>query len=172
MLDPLIRSPPGQNVDAALAASLARAAGARLDQVVGTHPLRPAFLHRVRLEKVRHQAAVDGRGIDPWHLAAVLEGFRLRTDGALRIIDRGTVLDAARHALGLHQWRLVAPDFDQEGVIQRAEKCLAAQARATPLLAAAQGIRTWIENGAARPPIRAALIRFWTREKSSARPCR
>jgi hypothetical protein len=157
----LLRVPP-LALDTALATSLARAAAAfgRLDQALGNHPLRPAFLHRARLDAVRRQAAVDGQAIDPWHLAAVLEGLRLRIDGALRIVDRG----AARHALELHQW-LVAPDFDQEGDVQQAEKCLAAQTRVTPLLAAAHGIRTWIENGGARPPIRAALIRFWTKHR-------
>jgi hypothetical protein len=43
------------------------------------------------LEAVRRQAAVDGQAIDPWHLAAVLEGLRLRMDHALRIIDRGMI---------------------------------------------------------------------------------
>ena len=169
MLDSLLRPPPGQNVDPALAASLARAAAAfaRFDQALGNHPLRPAFLHRARLDAVRRQAAVDGLAIDPWHLAAVLEGFRLRMDGALRIIDRGAILDAARHALELHQW-LTTPDFDQEGEVQRAERCLAAQAGGTPLLAAAHGLRQWIDgdgNGGARPPIRAALIRFWVKQR-------
>jgi hypothetical protein len=32
-------------------------------------------------------------------------------DGALRIIDRGLILDATRQALDLHQW-LTASDFD------------------------------------------------------------
>ena len=80
---------------------------------------------------MRRQAAVDGLVIDPWHLAAVLEGFRLRMDGALRIIDRGAILAAARHALDLHQW-LVAPDFDQEGAVQRAEQVLARPPRPAP----------------------------------------
>ena len=108
-----VQPPP---LDPALAGALACAAGAfaRLDQALAGHPLLPAFLHRARLEAVRRQAAVDGKAIDPWHLAAVLEGLRLRMDGALRIIDRGAILAAARHALDLHQW-LVAPDFDQEG---------------------------------------------------------
>jgi hypothetical protein len=168
MIETLLRPSPAA-IDPALAASLARAAAAfaRLDQALGSHPLRQAFLYRARLDAVRRQAAVDGLAIDPWHLAAVLEGFRLRMDGALRIIDRGAVLDAARHALDLHQW-LVAPDFDQEGDVQQAERCLAAQAGGTPLLAAAHGMRQWIDGdgqGGARPPIRAALIRFWTREK-------
>jgi hypothetical protein len=168
MIETLLRPSPAA-IDPALAASLARAAAAfaRLDQALGSHPLRQAFLYRARLDAVRRQTAVDGLAIDPWHLAAVLEGFRLRMDGALRIIDRGAVLDAARHALDLHQW-LVAPDFDQEGDVQQAERCLAAQAGGTPLLAAAHGMRQWIDGdgqGGARPPIRAALIRFWTREK-------
>ena len=149
-----------------------------------SHPLLPAFLHRARLDAVRRQAAVDGQAIDPWHLAAVLEGFRLRMDGALRIIDRGAILAAARHALDLHQW-LVAPDFDQEGDVQRAEQVLAdaAASGATPLLAAATGLHAWLggdghggsagdhgggdgrSGGGARPPIRAALVRFWVTQR-------
>ena len=71
--------------DAAVAAGLARAAGAiaRLDQALAFHPLRPAVLYRARLEAARRAAAVDGTGIDPWHLAAVLEGLRLRMDPSL-----------------------------------------------------------------------------------------
>ncbi len=181
MRETLLRPAPGKkDLDPALAGALAQAAAAlaRLDQALVGHPLVPAFLHRARLEAVRRQAAVDGQAIDPWHLAAVLEGFRLRMDGALRIIDRGAILAAARHALELHQW-LVAPDFDQEGAIQQAEKRLAAAASgATPLLAAATGLHTWLGGdgrndgdgssagdgyggGGARPPIRAALVRFW-----------
>ena len=67
------------------------------------HPLQTAFLYRARLESVRRQALVDGHGIDPWHLAAVLEGLRLHMDHALRIIDRGQIFEAARTALTLHQ---------------------------------------------------------------------
>jgi hypothetical protein len=112
---------------------------------------------------VRLQAAVDGQAIDPWHLAALLEGLRLRMDHALRIIDRGAIFEAARHALALHQW-LASPDFDQEGEVQRAERVLAAAA-GTPLLAAASGFHAWIEAGGARPPLRAALVRHWTRHR-------
>jgi hypothetical protein len=176
MIDALLRPPGAKNdLDPALAGALAQAAAAlaRLDQALAGHPLRPAHLHRARLDAVRRQAAVDGQLIDPWHLAAVLEGFRLRMDGALRIIDRGAILAAARHALDLHQW-LVAPDFDQEGAVQRAAQVLAAAAAtgATPLLAAATGLHAWLGGnghgdgsrhggGGARPPIRAALVRFW-----------
>lgn len=160
-------APPSAAEPAVFAGALAQAAAsiARLDQALDTHPLRPAFLYRARLDAVRRQAGVDGQAIDPWHLAAVLEGLRLRMDHALRIIDRGTIFAAARHALHLHQW-LVAPDFDQEGAIQRAETALAAaDAGTTPLLAAASGVRAWLERGGERAPMRAALIRHWTRHR-------
>ncbi len=52
-------------------------------------PLRTAFLYRARLKAVRRQTSVDRHGIDPWHLAALVEGLRLRMDHALRIVDRG-----------------------------------------------------------------------------------
>jgi hypothetical protein len=145
--------------------ALARAAAAfaRLDQAAANHPLRPALLYRTRLEAVRRQAAADGQAIDPWHLAASLEGLRLRMDHALRVIDRGVIFEAARHALDQYQW-LVGPDFDQEGEVQRAETLLAAQA-GTPLLAAAAGLRQWIDAGAGRPPLRSALVRFWVRQR-------
>ena len=191
MLETLLRPALGKNPALAGALAQAAAAIARLDQALAGHQLLPAFLHRARLEAVRRQAAVDGLVIDPWHLAAVLEGCRLRMDGALRIIDRGAILAAARHALDLHQW-LVAPDFDQEGDVQRAAQVLAAAAAsgATPLLAAATGLHTWLGGdgrsgghghtggdgdgdgrsgghggGGARPPIRAALVRFWVTQR-------
>jgi len=146
-----------------LAHPLTRAAGAmaRLDEVAASHPLRPAFLYRTRLDAVRRQAAVDGMAIDPWHLAAILEGLRLRMDGALRIIDRGAIFDAARHALLQHQW-LTEPNFDQEEIVHQAEAVLAtAGVGQTPLLAAADGIRAWIDRGGDRPPARSALVRYW-----------
>jgi hypothetical protein len=152
-------------VDPTLAGTLERTsrAIARLDQALDGHPLLPAFLYRARLEAVRRQAAVDGLLIDPWHLAAVLEGLRLRMDHAMRIIDRGVIFDAARHALTLHQW-LTVPDFDQEGEVQQAEAALSTpEARVSPLLSVALGVHAWLDRGGARPPIRAALVRFWTR---------
>ena len=154
-------------IDPALAGTLERAsrAIARLDQALDGHPLLPAFLYRVRLEAVRRQAAVDGQLIDPWHLAAVLEGLRLRMDHAMRIIDRGVIFDAARHALTLHQW-LTVPDFDQEGEVKQAEAALATpEARLSPLLSAALGVHAWLDQERPRPPIRAALVRYWTRHR-------
>jgi hypothetical protein len=155
------------HIDPVLVGSLERAsrAIARLDQALDGHPLLPAFLYRTRLEAVRRQAAVDGQLIDPWHLAAVLEGLRLRMDHAMRIIDRGVIFDAARHALTLHQW-LTVPDFDQEGEVQQAETALVTpEARVSPLLAAALGVHAWLDRGGTRPPIRAALVRYWTRHR-------
>lgn len=156
------------SVDPVFAGAVAAAAAAiaRLDEALAAHPLRPAVLHRARIEAVRRQAAVDGRLIDPWHLAAVLEGLRLRMDGALRLIDRGAVLDAARHALALHGW-LAAPDRDAEAAIRQASRQLAEcdGAAGTPLLAAALGTHAWLAADGARPPIRAALVRHWTRHR-------
>src|SRR5262252_3739992 len=113
-------------VQADATASLARAAAAfaRLDQALSGHPLLPAFLYRARLDAIRRQAAVDGHMIDPWHLAALIEGLRLRMDHELRVVDRGEIFGAARQAFDLHQW-LTAPDFDQEGAVQRAAAALA-----------------------------------------------
>ncbi len=71
-------SPP--RLPMALAGELEHAAGmiARLDSALRAHPLAPAWAWRARLDSIRRQAAVDGRAIDPWHLAALIEGVRLR----------------------------------------------------------------------------------------------
>jgi len=71
-------------------------------------------------------------------------------DGALRIIDRGMILDAAHHALGLHQW-ITAPDFDQEGEVQRAERALTSTSGGSPLLSAASSVHAWLHQGGTRP---------------------
>lgn len=64
----------------AIAISLEHAAGAvaRLDSALSGHPLATAWSWRARLEAIRRQAAVDGQAIDPWHLAALIEGVRFR----------------------------------------------------------------------------------------------
>ena len=163
MLERWLPGPPDRPPDPSAALAQAAVAIGRLDQALSGHPLQRAFLYRIRLEAVRRQAAVDGQAIDPWHLAALLEGLRLRMDQALRIIDRSMIFAAARHALTLHQW-LAEPDFDQEGEIRRAEAALAAQPGATtPLLAAARSFHHWIDAGGARAPMRAALVRYWAR---------
>jgi hypothetical protein len=164
-LSRMLRTEPADPMILAAALAGAASAIARLDQALASHPLANAFLYRARLESVRQQAAVDGQLIDPWHLAATLEGLRLRMDPYLRIIDRGIILDRAGAALALHQW-IVEPDFDQEGEVQRAEAVLAMQpASLPPLIAAAKGLRAWSESGEARPAMRSALIRFWRKRQ-------
>lgn len=150
-------------VSATLLEALEGAAGAiaRLDQALDNHPLRTAFLYRARLEAVRRQASVDGHGIDPWHLAAVLEGLRLRMDHALRIVDRGQIFEAARSALTLHQW-IVEPSFDQEGEIQEAERHLAT---AAGLVGVGEALWSWLDSGRTRPAVRGALVRFWAKNR-------
>ncbi len=158
---------PLPNAGSEITGTLERAAAAiaRLDQALASHPLLPAFLHRARLEAVRRQAAVDGQVIDPWHLAAVLEGLRLRMDGALRIVDRGAIFDAARHALALHRW-ITTPDLDEEGLVQQAAAALDQPgAPGTPLLSAAWSAHAWLDAGGGRAPLRAALIRHWRRHR-------
>ena len=164
MLDLLLQTSAAQpSPPLPLTAALANAAATcgRLDQVAQSHPLRPALLFRARLEAVRRMAAADGQAIDPWHLAALLEGLRLRMDSELRIIDRGQIFAAARHALGLHRW-LVDPDFDQEGEIQRAAAHLHAEAdHGGTLLTAGVAVHRWLDAGGARAPLRTALVRHW-----------
>jgi hypothetical protein len=81
-------------------------------------------------------------------------------------INRGVIIAAARHALSLHQW-IVAPDFDQEGAVQQAERHLAGftATAGTPLLATAHGLQAWLVGGGARAPIRSALVRAWVRHR-------
>jgi len=167
MLDTLLKTPTTSALDPTLAGALERAAASfgRLDQALSNHPLLPAFVYRARLEACRRQSAVDGKSIDPWHLAAVLEGLKLRMEGAMRIIDRAMILDAADYALAQHQW-LTAPDFDQEGEVQEAAKTLqVSAAAAAPLLTAAHAMHAWLSHGGARAPFRAALIRYWRQHR-------
>jgi hypothetical protein len=158
-------SPGLRPPDPALLQALARAAAAvaRLDQASHRHPLLPALLHRARLAAVRRQAAVDGLLIDPWHLAALIEGLRpRRLSGARSLAEAGAVFEAGRAALTLHRW-LTAPDFDEEGAVQTAFQALRdGAASGVTLLDAATSAWRWLEAGGARAPLRAALVRHWT----------
>jgi hypothetical protein len=147
----------------------AAASIARLDQALAGHVLAPALLYRARLEAVRRHAAVDGHGINPWHLAAMLEGLRPRMDLSLSLLDRGTIFEAARYACREYRW-LVLPDDDHEQRIQAAETELIAAPGATPLLAAARGLHAWIDRGGERQAGRAALIRFWGQRRLLREP--
>jgi hypothetical protein len=147
---------------APLAGKLEHAAGAiaRLDTLLTGHPLAAAWGWRSRLDAVRRQAAADGRLIDPWHLAAVIEGVRFRMDGAITIIDRGALFDAARHAFALWGW-FARPDTEQTQAIEQAAAALTEAHSASPLLGAAKAVRLWLDHGGERPPLRTALARHW-----------
>jgi len=144
--------------------SLAHAAAAlaRLDQASTNHPLLPALLHRARLDAVCRQAATHGLLIDPWHLAALIEGLRpRRMTGAVSLAEAGGVFEAGRAALTLHRW-LTAPDADEEDQVRVALTGLQADAATgVTLLDAAAATWRWLEAGGSRAPLRAGLVRHW-----------
>jgi hypothetical protein len=156
-----------------IAAALERAAGAiaRLDGALASHPLAPAWAYRARLDAVRRQAAVDGKAIDPWHLAALIEGVRLRVDHVPPMLERGLLFAAASHAFGLYRW-FVGPDPAQQDAISAAATHLEAAADGhSPLLGAALAVHAWLDRGGDRPPLRAALVGYWQRRGVTALPC-
>lgn len=161
MIAPTRSTPPA---DPKLLKALARAAAAlaRLDQASHQHPLLPALLHRARLEAVCQQAATDGLLIDPWHLAALIEGLRpRRMAGAQSLVEAGQVFEAGRSALALHRW-LTAPDLSEEDAVQAALAALRADgSTGVVLLDSAGDAWRWLEGGGARAPLRAALPRHW-----------
>src|SRR6201987_2611770 len=157
----------------ALAVPLDRAAPgvARLDMALVGHPLAAAWAYRARLDAVRRQAAADGMMIDPWHLAALVEGVRLRLDPGAPLIDRGAIFDAARYALALYRW-YSWPDDAQQAAISAAAAHLTTVADShAPLLGAAYANHVWLDRGGDRPPMRAALARYWVDRSVTARPC-
>jgi hypothetical protein len=164
---------PPPRLPMALAGALEHAAGmiARLDMALASHPLRPAWAWRARLDAIGRQAAVDGKAIDPWHLAALIEGVRLRLDHTPVLIDRGILFAAAHHAFGLYRWFAV-PDETQRAAIGVAADHLETVGTAqSPLLGAALGVHAWLDQGGARPPLRTALALYWQRRRVSALPC-
>jgi hypothetical protein len=164
-------SPP--RLPVALAGALEHAAGriARLDSALATHPLRPAWAWRARLDAIRRQAAVDGKAIDPWHLAALIEGVRFRLDHMPVMLDRGLLFAAARHAFDLYRW-FSAPDEAQRAAIRQAADHLQTAGGAySPLLGAALAIHAWLDQGGERPPLRAALAVYWRARGVTALPC-
>jgi hypothetical protein len=157
----------------ALAAALEHAARAvaRLDSALARHPLAPAWAWRARLDAVRRQATVDGRAIDSWHLAALIEGVRFRLGGSPALIDRGAVFAAAHHAFALYRW-FSGPDEAQQATIAEAAACLDSVAGGhTPLLGAAFGVHAWLDRGGERPPLRAALAAYWVQRGVTPLPC-
>ena len=155
-----------------LAAALERAAGAiaRLDSAIAHHPLAPAWRYRALLEAIRRQSAVDGQIIDPWHLAALIEGVRFRLD-APAMIDRGVVFAAAHHAFGLYRW-FVKPDQARRAAIAEAAAHLEGVGdTASTLLGAALVTHSWLDKGGERAPLRAALPHYWVRRRIISSAC-
>jgi hypothetical protein len=164
---------PPPRLAAALAGNLERAAGmiARLDAALAFHPLRPAWVWRARLDAIRRQAAVDGKAIDPWHLAALIEGVRLRVDHLPPLLERGLLFAAARHAFDLYHW-FVKPDRARQEAIGIAAAHLEGVAGGqSPLHGAALGVHAWLDRGGERPPLRAALVQYWMKRGVTALPC-
>lgn len=161
-VSPTAGATPALPLGNALLAPLERAAGAlaRLDAALDTHPLAPAWLYRARLDAVRREAAVDGQLIEPWHLAAVIEGVRFRLTGETPL-DRGVTFAAARHAFDLYRWH-VHPDKDrQHQVLDAALHLKDASAPHSALVGAALGVHSWLDRGGGRAPMRAALAHYW-----------
>jgi hypothetical protein len=91
--------------------------------------------------------------------------LQLRVPDGLRTIERGAIIDAARTAFTLHQW-ISAPEFDEEDEVRWALTTLVTvPLRDAPLLAAALGGWEWLQKDGTRPPLRAALIRFWVQNR-------
>jgi hypothetical protein len=133
----------------------------RLGAALDSHPLAAAWVYRARLEAARREAAVDGQLIDPWHLAALIEGVRFRMIGETSL-DRGMVFTAARHALDLYRWRVRPGEARQEEIARAAASLQAAAAPYSPLVGAAMGVSSWLDSGGARGAIRAALGTYWS----------
>ena len=168
--DPWLES-KGSAGDRAASLERAAAAVARLDAALASHPLAAAWAYRARLDAVRRQAAADGMMIDPWSLAALIEGVRLRLDPAARLSDRGAIFAAARHAFALYRW-FSAPDESQRAAIGTATAYLATIADShAPLVGAALAVHAWLNQGGERPPLRAALAWYWVDRGVTALPC-
>lgn len=157
----------GISLDRALLGAVEGAAQnlGRLAQIANQHPLAPALLYRSRMIAIQDQSSVDGMRINPWHLAAILEGLRLRMDPSLSPFERGSILEAARYALGLHQW-MVSPDEEQEAEIKQAEIFLQDRTHHTaPIATIADAAHGWLDHGGSRAALRGAMVRYWMRHK-------
>ena len=131
-----------------------------LDQQLRRHPLREAVLFRVRLEAARQCAAVDGFLIDPWQLAASLEGLRPRIRGQ-DVYERGSEVDALRYAFEQYQWLARASASQEERIAEALSSMTLPVGRMGVLWGSALAFREWIEAGEARAPFRGALVRLW-----------
>lgn len=134
-----------------------------LDQQLRRHPLREAVLFRARLEAARQCAAVDGFLIDPWQLAASLEGLRPRIRGQ-DVYERGSEVDALRYAFEQYQWLARSSESREEQITEALSRAALPVGPLGVLWGSALAFREWIEAGEARAPFRGALVRLWQTE--------
>lgn len=132
----------------------------QLDQQIHRHPLRDVILFRSRLEAARNCAAVDGYLVDPWHLAAVLEGLRPRIRGQ-NVFERGTEIDAARAAFTQYQWLARPTGLQKKAIAQARVMAQPLTQGIGPFLGSAMAFRQWVEAGESRAPFRGALMEVW-----------
>jgi hypothetical protein len=92
-----------------------------------------------------------------------------RLAGARSIAEARAVFEAGPTALAHHRW-LTAPAPDQEGEIRDALQVLhAGGATGVPPLDATRRAWHWLDRGGGvRPPLRAALLRFWEGDRQPA----
>ncbi|ACJ01096.1 hypothetical protein [Rhodospirillum centenum] len=171
----------------ALLSSLARpleqavAAVARLDGALIGCPLLPAWHFRVRIAAAVTQAGLDGIRVDPARLGAAALGLRPEAPAALGATgpaESSRDGGATAHALRLLHWSAPARSdsaagdgetgADADGPTgERIAAALAGLDRDAgempTLIAAALGLRRWIERGGERPALWAALPRFLMR---------
>ena len=87
------------------------------------------------------------------------------------MFERGLLFAAAQYALALYRW-YVQPDRAQQDAISAAVAHLEAGADGqSPLFGAALAAHAWLDRGSARPPLRAALVRYWLGRGLTALPC-
>ncbi len=158
-----IERPAARPDDVASALTRTALAFGALDQQLRRHPLREAVLFRARLEAARQCAAVDGFLIDPWQLAASLEGLRPRIRGQ-DVYERGSEVDALRYAFEQYQWLARASASQEERMTEALGRAALPVGRLGVLWGSALAFREWIEAGETRAPFRGALVRLWQKE--------
>ena len=143
-----MRAAPGMfDQFAALSGALEQAAPiARLDALLTGHPLAAAWLWRIRLDAVRHSRRMRRARDRPLAYGPGCRDHRSRYD----LRGRPPRVWAVA---------LVRPARTQ--AIEHATAALSASGHASPLIAAAFGVRAWLDDDGDRPALRAALAQHW-----------
>ena len=125
---------------------------------LAAHPLAPAWAWRARLDAVRRQAAVDGKAIDPWHLAALIEGVRFRLDQVPRRCSSAACCSPRPVMRSSSTGGLPRPTrrssrrSPRRQTISTRPPTRSRRCSAPPL-----AVHAWLDQGGERPPLRAAL---------------